>query len=248
MLRNALFCSALAIASSNAFAAPGFYLTPQQGGAEIEVPATVRMDFPNDKATIFFYTLVESDNLLDVQSKVNASMAEAQKVIKDFSSIAKIENAGYTTEPIYNNPAEGQARQIVGWKARQSIKVETEDVQGVSALVQIVQGANIALSNVSFSLTPETREAAESKLIAASVDSLNKKAALIAQAMKLPSESVRVVKLNFGGDFAETAQFAPRMFMAKSANALPAAPNFEVGTTTLSLSINASLKLGTKTR
>ena len=76
---------------------------------EMNLPVTVQKSFPNDKARIIFSTMSEAKDLATAQSEVNKTMAEAQQSVKDFSSIAKIRNGGYYTQPIYTNPKKGEA-------------------------------------------------------------------------------------------------------------------------------------------
>ena len=133
--------------------AEDFYLKPAPKGMEMNLLVTVQKSFPNDKARIVFSTMSEAKDLATAQSEVNKTMAEAQQSVKDFSSIAKIRNGGYYTQPIYTNPKKGEAPVITGWRARQNIIVETEDVNGVASLVQVGQQAKLALENVSYSLS-----------------------------------------------------------------------------------------------
>ena len=87
--------------------AEDFYLKPAPKGMEMNLPVTVQKSFPNDKARIIFSTMSEAKDLATAQSEVNKTMAEAQQSVKDFSSIAKIRNGGYYTQPIYTNPKKG---------------------------------------------------------------------------------------------------------------------------------------------
>ena len=102
-------------------------------------------------------------------------MAEAQKTISDFSSLAKIQNYGYSAFPVYSKPKAGQAPEIVGWKAVQRIQVQTEDIEGVPALVQTAQNAKLALDNINYGLTKATKELTQEKLIGMVVENVNKK-------------------------------------------------------------------------
>ena len=95
-----------------------FALKPAKKGMEINLPVTILKSFPNDKASITLSAMSEAPDLATAQSQVNKAMAEAQKAIKDFSSIAKLRNGGYYTQPIYTNPKKGEAPVIAGWRAR----------------------------------------------------------------------------------------------------------------------------------
>ena len=239
MLRNIMADTILAVAAMGVNA-EDFYLKPAPKGMEMNLPVTVQKSFPNDKARIIFSTMSEAKDLATAQSEVNKTMAEAQQSVKDFSSIAKIRNGGYYTQPIYTNPKKGEAPVITG----QNIIVETEDVNGVASLVQVGQQAKLALENVSYSLSEEAKAAAQDQLSKDVIDALNKKAESIAVAMKVAPDALRIEKLNFNSfDFApEGAVFAARAMGANAAFKTVETPVFEAGTSNLSMSVSAVLK------
>lgn len=136
MFRKIMVATVLAAAAIGANAEE-FALKPAQKGMEINLPVTILKSFPNDKASITLSAMSEAKDLATAQSEVNKTMAEAQKAIKDFTSMAKLRNGGYYTQPIYTNPKKGEAPVIAGWRARQNLIIETEDVNGVASLVQV---------------------------------------------------------------------------------------------------------------
>lgn len=238
MLRKIMTATVLAAAAMGVNA-EDFYLKPAPKGMEMNLLVTVQKSFPNDKARIVFSTMSEAKDLATAQSEVNKTQS-----VKDFSSIAKIRNGGYYTQPIYTNPKKGEAPVITGWRARQNIIVETEDVNGVASLVQVGQQAKLALENVSYSLSEEAKAAAQDQLSKDVIDALNKKAESIAVAMKVAPDALRIEKLNFNSfDFApEGAVFAARAMGANAAFKTVETPVFEAGTSNLSMSVSAVLK------
>lgn len=224
--------------------AEDFALKPAQKGMEINLPVTILKSFPNDKASITLSAMSEAPDLATAQSQVNKTMADAQKAIKDFSSIAKLRNGGYYTQPIYTNPKKGEAPVVSGWRARQNLIIETEDVNGVASLAQVAQQSKLALENVSYSLTEEAKAAAQDQLSKAVMDALNRQAETIAVAMKVAPDALRIEKLNFN-TFAfapEGAVFAARALGANAAYKSVEAPVFEAGTSNLTMSVSAVLK------
>lgn len=81
---------------------------------------------------------------------------------------------------------------IAGWRARQNLIIETEDVNGVASLVQVGQQSKLALENVSYSLSEEAKAAAQDQLSKDVIDALNKKAESIAVAMKVAPDALRI--------------------------------------------------------
>ena len=96
MFRKIMVATVLAAAAIGANAEE-FALKPAQKGMEINLPVTILKSFPNDKASITLSAMSEAKDLATAQSEVNKTMAEAQKAIKDFSSMAKLRNGGYYT-------------------------------------------------------------------------------------------------------------------------------------------------------
>lgn len=133
---------------------------------------------------------------------------------------------------------------IAGWRARQNLIIETEDVNGVASLVQVGQQSKLALENVSYSLSEEAKAAAQDQLSKAVMDALNRQAETIAVAMKVAPDALRIEKLNFN-TFAfapEGAVFATKAMGANAAFRSVEAPAFEAGTSNLTMSVSAVLK------
>lgn len=243
MIKQLAAISAAAVISTGA-AAQNIQLKPLPAGANLNFVAQASYEIPNDLAVMIFSAVSESKDLPTAQSDLNQKMAEAQKAIADFSSLAQIQNYGYSTYPVYTNPKEGQAAEIVGWKAIQKIQVKTEDIEGVPALVQTAQRANLALDNINYCLTKSTKESAQEKLIGMVVENVNKKAANVALAMNLPVETFYIEKIEFNQGF----EAAPRNYVMGAAMKTDTSnkvrlPSFEAGTSNLELSAQATLKI-----
>lgn len=243
MIRYLTAITAAVILSTGA-AAQSIQLKSLPAGSNLTFVAQASSEIPNDLAVMVFSAVSESEDLPTAQSNLNGIMAEAQKTISDFSSLAKIRNYGYSAFPVYSKPKAGQAPEIVGWKAVQRIQVQTEDIEGVPALVQTAQNAKLALDNINYGLTKATKELTQEKLIGMVVENVNKKAANVALAMKLPVETFYIEKLEFNQGFDSAPRnFAVRSMMAADSSAGVTMPSFEAGTSNVELSARASLKI-----
>lgn len=247
MIKQIMAAAAVAATVSCAVAQE-FSVKPDSKGMELNLPVSVKMTVPNDRAAIVFSVISEAADLATAQSEVNSRMTEGQKAIKDFSSIAKIFNAGYSSQPIYTAPKKGQAPEIARWRAVQTIRVETEDVDGVASLVQVGQQANLALDNVSFRLSDEAKAAAQDSLSKSLIESLNRKVESIALAMKVSPEAFHIEKLSIEPSFSNNdgVVFAARAMAMKAAPESIPAPTFESGTSNLTMSASAVLKTEAK--
>ncbi len=235
---------ALTAAAAITITANAQTIKPLNSGANLNFVAQASLIVPNDMATLYFSATKESADLPTAQSELNKTMATAQAALKDFSSLIQIQNNGYSTYPVYNQPKKGEAPKIVAWRASQNIRVTTEDIVGVPALVQTAQTNNLALDNINYGLTPSTKEATQEKLIAGVVDSVNKKASNIAYAMKLPVEVFYLEKLEFNQGFQGVPRdFALKASMVREEGNFVQLPSFEPGNSTVDLSARAYLKI-----
>ncbi len=242
MIKTIVLASAASLLCSGAVAAE-YQLKPQESGSEIFFVAEAQRTVPNDQAVIYLSATADSKSLPDAQSQVNELMAKAASTIKDFSSLAEVESAGYETRPIYSEPSGSKTRKITGWQAVQRIKVRTVDVEGVPALVQMAQNANLGVSSLSYGLTRETKRRTDEDLVADVVQDVNKKAADIALAMQLPVESFVIEKLDFNSSSGVLLGRTHNASLAASdGKASVLLPSFDPGASTVSMRAEATMK------
>lgn len=223
-----------------------YMIQPQVGGAELLLNETVSQEFANDQAIVYLYSQSQSENLKTSQGEVNQLMSKAQQKLALAFPEVKIESAGYSVNPVYSKPKEGEESVIKGWIARQVIKLTVNDVTAVSTVVQTAQEAGVALQNLQFGLSLKTRKDAQQKLTVEVLQSLNQRAQIIAATLGVPADSVKIVKLNFGGDNVRAMPMLARAYVADSANEMVATPRFEAGNSSLSASVQATLKINNK--
>lgn len=221
-------------------------IQPQTGGAELVLSATATENFANDEATVFLYAQFQSESVQKSQSEVNRLMSEANKKLASDYAGVKIESVGYTTEPVYSRPKEAEEAEIKAWRTRQTIKVILSDVKSVGKVVWAAQKAGLALQNLQFGLSSKVRNDAQRKLITEAMNNLNQKAASVAASFGLPLNSVQIAKLNFIGDSPRAMPMLARSLAADSSNDWNALPSFEAGTSSISTSVQATLKINSK--
>src|SRR5690606_37392081 len=102
---------------------------------------------------------------------------------------------------------------IQNWRARGEIVLESKDFAAASALASKLAD-KVAISQISFSLSREAREAAEKKLLSQAADAFLARAQAAAQAFGYSSYRVQQLELSGGGSAAPVPR--PMAAMAKS--------------------------------
>ena len=132
---------------------------------------------------------------------------------------------------------------IGGWEVRQSLQVK---VKNAAEAAQVAQAAQqyIAFESVNFSLSREAKQAMQHALTRLAVERVADRAVEVAKAMGKPASAVRIENLNFG----HSGYVAPRMLrankmMAVEGSAMSAAPVLEAGDTSVTLNVDAQVRI-----
>jgi predicted secreted protein len=139
----------------------------------------------------------------------------------------------YSTRPVYANGR----RSIIGWIARQSLRLESADQEALSSLLGELQ-QRVAIQSISYELSRSARTAAEDALIAEALGQFNQRATLIARELGRPG--YRIVYINVGTTGGSPIAF--REVRTLGAADL-AAPEIEAGVQTLFVSVNGTVEL-----
>jgi predicted secreted protein len=139
----------------------------------------------------------------------------------------------YNTRPVYANGR----RSIIGWIARQSLRLESADQEALSSLLGELQ-QRVAIQSISYELSRSARTAAEDALIAEALGQFNQRAALIARELGRPG--YRIVYMNVGTTGGSPIAYREVRTLGA---ADVAAPEIEAGVQTLFVSVNGSVEL-----
>lgn len=198
----------------------------------IDLSASASSEVENDLLIAFVFAEVEANDQADAAEEVNEAIAWAAGRARDVSGIT-IQTTNYNTRPVYAN-----GRRIVGWVARQSLRLESTDAEALSELLGELQ-QRVAIQSINYGLSSASRDAAEEALIAEALAQFNRRANLIAG--ELGREGFRIVRLNVGTSGGSPGWFAN--LRVSEAQAQIAAPEIEAGTQMLSVSINGTVEL-----
>lgn len=207
--------------------------SPEEHYDRIDLSASAEREIENDLLIAVVFAEVEANDQSDAADEVNRAIQWAADRAREAGDLA-IETAQYNTRPVYAN-----GRRIVGWVARQSLKLESKDAEALGELLGTLQ-ERVAIQSVSYGLSKEARDAAEEALIAEALTQFNRRANLVAR--ELGRGGFRMVRLSIGTSGGGPIPY--RDLRAQGvAEAAVAAPALEAGLQTVSVSINGTVEL-----
>ncbi|HUF71931.1 MAG TPA: SIMPL domain-containing protein [Gammaproteobacteria bacterium] len=213
-------------------AAPALPQEDDQTYDRVDLMAEARLDVENDVLIAMVFAEVENNDQADAAAAVNEAIAWAADRARRVEGV-EIQTTNYTTRPLYAN-----GRRIVGWAARQGLRLESGDAGALSALLGELQ-ERVAVQSMSYGLSDAARNGAEERLIADSLAQFDRRARLVAG--ELGRDGFRIVQLSIGtGGF-----FLPReaMALSRAADASFTPPEIEAGTQSLTVTVNGTIEL-----
>ncbi|HEX3885644.1 MAG TPA: SIMPL domain-containing protein [Stellaceae bacterium] len=169
-----------------------------------------------------------------VQATINRTMTKALVEARQVAGI-EVATDSYTVhrETPQNTPPD--------WTGSQSLLLSGTDSAALLTLAGTLQGEGLAMSNLTYEVSPATIRGAESALTAEALSGLEQRAAAIAQQLRISVLGYR--DLTIGN--AETGGM-PMLRFAPSAAALMPAPVAAAGEATVRVTVNADILLGAK--
>ena len=171
-------------------------------------------------------------------NRVNATMSWAVNVLRPYTAIS-VKTRDYQTYPRYENSS---SRRLIGWRAIQSIELETDDFAAAGKAIQTLQ-ERLKVQNVSLSVKPDTREKASDLLIKNALNSFKDRARLIQQNMN--KSGFRVLDVDINTEQSSANQGTARMMAAESSSSsrVDSAPAIVGGSTTVFVRVNGRIQL-----
>lgn len=227
-IHGVLLGAALAILSGTAIAE-----TPLTYD-RVHLSASASKDVENDTMTARLFTQEEGNNTQALANRVNETIRRAVTESKNVSGV-KVKTDAYSTSPIYHKSS------ITGWRVRQSISLESQDMAALSDLLGRLQ-STIKLEGIGFSVSREKRQSVEDELIKEALAKFRQRADLIAGEMS--HQQHRLVDLNVNTSLPRQPYMARGIRMeAMAMSADVAAPAVEAGEATLSVSVSGTVEL-----
>ncbi|RIQ60049.1 SIMPL domain-containing protein [Bordetella avium] len=201
---------------------------------ELSLHASASAEVKQDMVRITLSVEVEANDQSSAGKRLTAALDDVVKRARGAKNI-EVRTGGYNVWP--NTNSKGK---IVNWRGQGEIVLESKDFEAASALAAKL-GDKTAISNISFFLSREGREAEERKLLGQAAQAFKERALAAANAFGF--SGYRLSKLELGGGDGGGAM--PRMMaMAKAADAAPAAGvPLEAGEVTVSVTVGGTIVL-----
>lgn len=211
--------------------------TSNEQAPQLSLQASASAEVPLDTVRITLAAEFEAPSQAKATTDLSTVMDEAVKRTRGAKDI-DVKTGGYNVWPSVDEKGK-----IQNWRARAELVLESKDFAAASALASRLAD-KVAMSQISFSLSRQARDAAEKKLLAQAADAFRARAQDAAKAFGFSGYRVQQLELSGGG--ASVPVPRPMVAMAKSsfsrASGSADAP-LEAGETTVTLSVSGLVVL-----
>lgn len=198
-----------------------------------DFPVTVEREVENDTMIAVVFAEVEDNDQSDAASEVNSLISWAGDLARSTPGI-ELQTMQYTTRPVYAP----NSRRIVGWIARQSLRLESQDSESLSTLLGTLQ-ERVAIESMSYQLSKAVRDAVEDELVAEALARFRQRATQVASEMG--RDGYRLMWVNINAVRVASPSVSNTRALSFAAEAAP--PQIEAGVQTLSVSANGAIEL-----
>jgi predicted secreted protein len=169
--------------------------------------------------------------------KVNSTMAWAINQLRAFASL-KVKTRDYQTSPRYDT---SQSRRLIGWRATQTLQLETDDFTSAGKAIQMMQ-ERLQVQSIALIAKPETRQAASDRLIGEALTAFKERAVLVQKNMGASSYKVLDVNIQSGQNSVPMFEASADMGVMKRGS-VAAEPVMEPGTSRVSVQVYGRVQL-----
>lgn len=222
----------LSLASGAALAQAALVAPPS---AVLSLSAERSIDVQEDVVRITLFYEQESQDAATLTRALNKRADDALRQARSDSKVT-VQTGAFTIYPSTNRDGK-----IAAWRGRTEIVLESRDFGAASRLAGQLSNT-MQVDNVAFSLSPEARRDAETRLASSAIAAFRDQAQAAAQAFGYGGYTIREVHIHQG------AGGSPRPFMmmatATRADAKAAAPlPIEAGQSTVTVDVSGSIQM-----
>jgi predicted secreted protein len=219
------------VALSLAAAAPA--LAVDDGTTTLNVTGTAERQVENDRMTVLLNTEARAPEAATAAAAVNRTMESALERARQHAGI-EARTLGYSSRALQDSDDRTEIR---AWRVQQSLELAARDFDRLSALVGRLQGEDLSVSQIRFSLSPEARKEHREAMIAEAVADLQAQAR--AMARSIGASHLRILEM----ERMDGRNNQPRPLMAaRAAESSATRPALEAGHSTLSVRVRGRFR------
>ena len=186
----------------------------------------------NDTLLAVMYSERSGQKPSTIADEVNRNISWAVDLAKKSTAI-KVQTLDYRQAPLYNNQS------ISGWRVRQSIRLESTDVESLSALIGEMQ-ERLSVESLRYTVSPERRAEVERRLIAEALYRFQSRGDQIT--VELGRTGYRIVNMDVIPSEQSSAPIGMRAAVMMESSAV-APPSIEPGVQTVSVQVSGTIEL-----
>ena len=197
----------------------------------VHLTASAQTQVDNDTVIATLFAQEEGSDAAQLANLVNERIATAVALVKQHESI-KLQTSGYNTTPVYHKD------RITGWRVRQTIRLESQDMTLMSEVLgQLQQTLN--LQDIVFAVSPELKNRTDDELIAEALQVFEQRARNVIE--QLGRKNFKIVDINVATG---ASPYPQRRFEAAVMSASKmAAPAIEGGEQTLQVTVSGQIEM-----
>jgi len=201
----------------------------------VSLSVSAERDVENDLLVAIVYAEHQAQRQQTVSNKVNEAVRWALDKAR-LSSGVKVQTTQYNTSPIYNK------RVITGWRARQSIRLESNDAEQLSELIGDLQ-QRLSIGSVNYAVSKAARDLVEESLTSEALAQFGRRADLITR--DLGRKSYRIVQMNINTQGRRPQPIAYATRGVAAAMEKTSAPAIEAGVQTVTVNVSGTIEVDT---
>lgn len=225
----------LSLALLLSFASPA----AAEGNPVLELAGHAEREVANDRMTVLLQAEARAPEARDAAERVNRRMQQALERAAEHE-VVESRTVGYSTQAIHDRDDRAQ---VVAWQVRQNLELISDDFDTLTDLVATLQQNELTVSQIRFSLNPETHRAHREEMITEAIEDWKQQARQMARG--LGATHLRPSGLELVDDRYDRPQ--PMMAM-RAMDEAAAPPALEAGHSTLSVTVRGRAQaLGAET-
>lgn len=185
----------------------------------------------NDVMVVVMQAAAQKNSSAEAAQSVNEVMAWADKIISEDQKISH-QTLNYQTRPIYQN------KTITGWSASQQLKLQSQDIEALTAMAGTLQ-QKLQIGSMRFQVSPDRRAQELETLVVEALEAFRAKAELVTRTLK--ADDYRLVNLSIdenGGPMPYR-----QVVQAEAMAVRAASPSVEAGDSKIQVSVTGSIQL-----